>query len=217
MTTDAPVVDPPSSSAVVATARPRVKGDLLRMAFWRRATHAIDLIAESATLEVLAHALKAPTDFGALALALSNTDLTGPECDLDPFATALARGAVEREQLALAAGGLLSARQVGQVLGGITRQAVDKRRRARQLLAVRVARDWRYPAVQLDADGSVPRCFPAILQITDELGMNGWATLDFLLAPDPALDGFAPLEALRREEVDRVCRLLEAARSDSFG
>lgn len=189
----------------------------MRAAFRRRAEHAVNLIAASASPEALARALEAPTDFGALASALGNTVLAGSALDLDPLADAVARGTVERERLALVAGGLLSAEQAGRALGGITRQAVDKRRRAKGLLAVRVAGDWRYPAVQFNDEGEAPQGLPAILEVAEELGMTQWATLDFLLAPDAALDGLSPLEAMRNGRMDRVHRLLDAARSDGPG
>ena len=217
MATTWPLTDPQPTSAAVVAVRVRSEGDLLRAAFRRRAEHAVSLIAASASPEALARALEAPTDFGALASALGNTVLAGSALDLDPFADALARGTAERERLALAAGGLLSAEQMGRVLGGITRQAVDKRRRAGALLAVQVAGDWRYPAAQVNDDGMAPPGLPAVLAAANELGMSGWATLDFLLAPDAALDGMAPIEAMRRGSLPSVLRLLDAAGSDSPG
>ena len=216
-TTRPPRIDRPPLPAHVVTVQGRADSALLRAAFRRRAEHAVDLIAASATPEALARALEAPTDFGALASALGDTVLAGPALDLDPLADALARGTAERERLALVAGGLLSAEQAGRALGGITRQAVDKRRRARGLLAVRVAGDWRYPAVQFNDDGEVLPGLPAILEAAEASGMAGWATLDFLLAPDAALDGLSPLEAIWRGRADRVRRLLDAARSDTPG
>lgn len=216
MTTPSPQASPQASPALPAR-QARSEGDLLRTAFRRRAEHAVELITASASPEALALALQAPTDFGALASALGSTVMPGPALDLDPFADALARGTAERERLAVRAGGLLSAEQAGQALGGISRQAVDKRRRANALLAVRVVGDWRYPAVQIDADGQVPDALPAVLKLAAGIGMSGWATLDFLLAPDDALGGIAPFEALRRDGADGVRRLLEAAGSDSFG
>ena len=212
-----PRIDLQPAPAGVIAVQGRSNGDLLRAAFQRRAEHAVSLIAASASPEALARALEAPTDFGALASALGGTVLVGSALDLDPSADALARGTVERERLALAAGGLLSAEQMGRVLGGITRQAVDKRRRARTLLAIQVAGDWRYPAVQVNDDGKVPPSFLLILAAANEAGMNGWVMLDFLLAPDAALDGMAPIEAIRRGGLHSVLRLLNAARSDSFG
>ena len=93
---------------------------------------------------MLTDALAAPSDFGAVARALRDSSSFPAALLLDPLADALARGAAEREGLAAKAEGLLSAEQAGRALGGISRQAVDKRRRAHQLLGVRIANDWRY-------------------------------------------------------------------------
>lgn len=195
------------------------EGDLLRNAFRRRTEHVVEHIASSASPEALARALAAPTDFGALASALGDATIPLSALELDPLSDAVARGAGERARLAARAGALLSAEQAGQALGGISRQAVDKRRRANQLLAVRVASDWRYPAIQIDADGQVPQALPAILALAAETGMSAWAMLDFLLAPDSALGGLTPLDALRRGPglAGEVRRLLEAAKADAFG
>jgi len=194
------------------------EGGIVRAAFLRRASHAVEQIAKTASLETLAQALAASTDFGAVARALGGSAIPGSALDLDPLADALARGVSERDRLVTSAGGLLSANEVGRVLG-ISRQAVDKRRRGNQLLAVRVAGDWRYPAAQIGTDGQVPPLMPAILKAGAGLGMSGWAMLDFLLSPDQALGGLTPMESLRRDGLDAigVRRLLAAAKADAFG
>lgn len=211
----------PSTSAEhhARAPRARAEGDLVRDAFRRRAETALEHLASSADLEDLARALEAPTDYGAVARALGTSAVPVAVLDLDPLADALARGVGERERLAAEAGGLLTAGQAGRALGGISRQAVDKRRRANRLLAVRVAGDWRYPAVQIGGDGTVPAALPSVLAAASGLGMGAWATLDFLLAPDDTLGGVAPLDALRRggTDADGVMRLLEAAKLDAFG
>ncbi len=189
----------------------------MRDAFRQRAGHAIDHIARSATVEALADALAAPTDFGAVARALCDPNSFPAAVPLDPLADALARGAAERERLATKAVGLLSAEEAGRALGGITRQAVDKRRRARQLLAVKVANDWRYPAVQIGSDGEV---VPGLIDVLDALGeLRPWAILDFLLAEDAALGGASPLQALRRGGgvAADAKRIVRAYKTDAFG
>lgn len=189
----------------------------VRDAFRERAGHAIDHIARSATIEALTDALAAPTDFGAVARALRDPNSFPTALSLDPLVDALARGAAEREGLAARADGLLSADEAGRALGGISRQAVDKRRRGRQLLAVRIASDWRYPAAQFGADGEA---VPGLADILNELADLGpWAVLDFLLANDAALDGASPLEALRRGGVlaGDVRRIARTYKTDVFG
>ena len=105
---------------------------------------------------------------------------------------------------------------MGDALGGISRQAVDKRRRAGQLLAVHVGSDWRYPAAQADRDGNVPDGLGDVIRAMQDAGP--WATLDFLLAPESTLDGLTPLDALRRggAAAEIVLRLVTAAQSDTY-
>jgi hypothetical protein len=175
-------------------------------------------MARSASLDDLTKALSAPTDFGAVALALGNGAMPAAAIDLDPLADAVARGVSARDRLVAAAGGLLSATEVGTALR-ISRQAVDKRRRTGQILALRVASDWRYPAGQIGADGETPAALPAVLAQAAALGMGPWSVLDFLVAPDLALGGRSPLACLHAGgdlAVD-VKRLLDAARTDAFG
>lgn len=195
----------------------RDPGQGVRDAFRERARHAIDHIASSATIETLTDALAAPTDFGAVARALRDPNSFSAALLLDPLADALARGAAEREGLAVKADGLMSADEAGRALGGITRQAVDKRRRNRQLLGIRIANDWRYPAAQFGADGEV---VPGLADILNELADLGpWAVLDFLLADDAALEGASPLKALRRGGVlaEHVKHIARMYKTDVFG
>lgn len=178
---DAPIKPPPSR-------------DLLRAAFHRRAVEAIDRLTEAASPEALADALSAPTGVGAVARLLADAAALGAAGELEPLAASIARGAEVRADLVRRSGGLLTAVQMGNVLGGISRQAVDKRRRTGQLLAVHVGADWRYPAAQADRDGNVPDGLANVIQAMRDAGP--WATLDFLLAPDSALGGVTPLKAL---------------------
>jgi hypothetical protein len=193
------------------------EGDLVREAFRRRAERAIERLAASAGVEMLVEALAAPSDFGTIARALASVGDFGSALNLDPLAESLARGAAERERLATSAGGLLSASEIGRALGGISRQAVDKRRRANQLLGVRVAGDWRYPAAQLGPDGHVPPGLATVLSAM--AGVAPWATLDFLLAADDVLGGLSPLDALHQGGAiaDEVHRILDAREIDAFG
>jgi len=185
----------------------------VQAAFLRRAMSALERIAANAPAKTLTDALSAPTDAGSLAQLLSRSDVLGSSVtDLDPLVPALARNVEHRQQLIKRAGGALSAEDAGRTLG-ITRQAVDKRRRANTMLAVREGSDWRYPACQFD-EGEV---IAGIADVVRGFASAGpWATLDFLLAPDTALGGRSPLEMLRDGERDAVLRLVRANESDGF-
>ena len=185
----------------------------VQAAFLRRAMSALERIAANAPAKTLTDALSAPTDAGSLAQLLSRSDVLGSSVtDLDPLVPALARNVEHRQQLIKRAGGALSAEDAGRTLG-ITRQAVDKRRRANTMLAVREGSDWRYPACQFD-EGEV---IAGIADVVRGFASAGpWATLDFLLAPDTVLGGRSPLEMLRDGERDAVLRLVRANESDGF-
>jgi hypothetical protein len=92
---------------------------------------------------------------------------------------------------------------------GITRQAVDKRRRERKLLAVPIGSDFRYPVEQF-ADGEA---LPGLADVLAAVGLEGaWGTLDFLTATDAELDGATPLGWLKQHtgQLERVLRLARA-------
>ncbi len=206
----------PSIPKTVSTIGFAVSADPVRAAFQRRSMDALNRIAMQASTESLAEALGATTDIGTLARVLGDAEAVGPAvAQLEPLAPLIARNAEHKVELLKAAGGSLSAEDVGLLLG-ITRQGVDKRRRAYGLLAFRLAGDWRYPRRQFDEPShEVVTGLPRVLQAFAAVGP--WVTLDFLLASDDTLDGRSPLEALRADGwSDAVERLLDIERGDGF-
>jgi hypothetical protein len=103
----------------------------------------------------------------------------------------------------------MNAEEVGGLLGGISRQAVDKRRRAGKLLALPAGeRSWRYPVWQLEAEGGV---LPGLEEVLRNFGVEDpWTRAAFLLGGNDRLSGKRPLDALREGLVEDVAR---AARS----
>jgi hypothetical protein len=187
--------------------------DSVQAAFLRRALSALERIARSVPTKALTEALATPTDVGALAHLLSRSEVVGSAVtDLDPLAPSLVRNVEHRQTLLTLAGGAVSAEEAGQVLG-ITRQAVDKRRRAGTMLAVREGSDWRYPACQFH-NGEV---MAGIADVVRGFGSaSPWVALDFLLASDTALAGRTPLQALRASDCDAVLRLVRGAQGHGF-
>jgi hypothetical protein len=177
----------------------------LRAVFRRRTNALIERLADYASDEVIAAALQAPSDIGGLARLLSDTAAFGMELDrIDPFAEAIARGAVVKQELLAAAGGGWSSPRVAAHLG-ITRQAVDKRRRGARLLALQSGRgDWLYPVCQFTDNGVLPGIdrFLAALPAS-----GGWTRLDVLLAPAEEIGNESPLQALRRGDVEAAVRV----------
>jgi len=187
--------------------------DSVQAAFLRRALSALERIASTVPAKTLTEALAAPTDVGSLAQLLSRSEVVGSAVtELDPLAPTLARGVEHRRTLLTLAGGAVSADEAGQILR-ITRQAVDKRRRAGTLLAVREGSDWRYPACQFD-NGEVVSGIPDV--VVGFGSSSPWVVLDFLLAPDTVLAGRSPLAALKAGDREPVLRLVRAAQGDGF-
>jgi hypothetical protein len=187
----------------------------IQNAFIRRASAAIERLVSEMPADALVDALTAPTDLGAIARLLGRADLAGPAIsEIDPLVPAIARGVEHRQALRDAAGGMLSASEVGSFLS-ISRQAVDKRRRAGQLLAIREGSDWSYPACQFDQRTGV--VLTGIADVVRGLeGQGPWVVLDFLLTADDVLDGRTPIEALRAGDTESVKRLVRAEAGDGF-
>lgn len=107
----------------------------------------------------------------------------------------------------------MSAEEAGRLLG-ISRQAVDKRRRGGALLAFREESDWRYPACQFDETEVVAGIANVIRAYASA---EPWVALDFLLAPGSALGGRSALDALKKSgDRDAVLRLLRSEAQDGF-
>src|SRR4051812_19880735 len=121
-------------------------GSPIREAFWTRASAALKQIAEHADERSLQRAVAAPTDAGAVARAISDSAvMTSAVSELDPLAALIARGAGQKLELLKQAGGVLSVSDVARLLRS-SRQAVDKRRCAGQLLSVAGGAGYTHPA-----------------------------------------------------------------------
>lgn len=187
-----------------------LSADPVRAAFQRRSIDAVNRIAAQAPTKSLANALGAPTDVGGLARILSDGEAIGAAVPtLDPLAPLIARNTEHRLELLERCGATLTAEQAGQFIG-ISRQAIDKRRRSGTLIALRQAGSWQYPRCQFnEARHEVIAGLPKLLE---SMAMsNPWVVLDFLLAPDRTLDGRTPLDVLRAEgwtsDLDRLGRI----------
>jgi hypothetical protein len=174
----------------------------LAQAFLQRSVKMLERVSSSASAETLQSALSSPTDVGGVASLLS--DLAPLAVDLssvDPLVEAMAQGAAIKRELLTSGGGGLSSSQVASALG-ITRQAVDKRRGRRALLAVpNGSGEYVYPACQFSADGVIPGIEDVLRAFRIR---SPWTQLSVLLAPAPALAGKTIVEALKSGTVERA-------------
>jgi len=174
----------------------------LAQAFLRRSVKMLERVSCAASSEALKSALSSPTDVGGVATLLSDLAPLGLDVSAaDPFVEAMARGAAIKQELLTSGGGGLTSSQVSSALG-ITRQAVDKRRLRRALLAVpNGSGEYLYPACQFTSDGVIPGLEGVLRAFQIR---SPWAQLSVLLASTPALEGKSILEALKSGATERA-------------
>jgi hypothetical protein len=174
--------------------------------FVRRLLPLLQRVVEDAPAESLKQALASPTDVGTLARMLTAIAADPHVQSLDPLAEAFARGAQLQQEMLEQAGGAWSARQVAAHLG-VSRQAVDKRRKRGTLLAVESAGSYAFPACQFTASGVLPG-LPEVLQAIDS--PNGWTKLSLLLSDTLRGREQTVIDALRNGDLEDA---LHAART----
>ena len=175
-----------------------------RTAFAARALRAVAHLVELAPERSLAAATSAQSDYAALLQVLSSPEaiaiLQGADAAA-PLLPARLAGLQARDHLLRAAGGTFTSQQMATALG-LTRQAVDNRRRTGKLLALAFGkRGYRYPAWQVDQGRTVPGLDAVLAELRD---LDPWTQLAFVLNPNTWLDDETPLAVLRRGEIDRV-------------
>ena len=174
----------------------------LAQAFLKRSVKMLERVSSSASSEALKSALSSPTDVGGVASLLSDLAPLGVDLSaVDPFLEAMARGAAIKQELLTSGGGGLSSSQVSSALG-ITRQAVDKRRSRRALLAVpNGSGDYVYPACQFTSDGVITGLEEVLRSFQIQ---SPWTLLSVLLASAPGLGGKTILETLKSGAIERA-------------
>lgn len=158
----------------------------------------------------LTRMLAEPSDLGATAALLEHAATAASVVAVDPLAAAKARWLRAEEGLLEAAGGTLAVEDVATLLGGVKRQAIEKRRDRGTLLGLRRSGGaFVYPVCQFHHGDVLPgldkflHAFPA--------GTDPWQKLNVLLGPSDTLDGQTPLEALRGGDVTRAAEVAESA------
>ncbi len=116
------------------------------------------------------------------------------------IAEMIAAGEVRKAELTRMAGGLYTPSEVAAILA-ISELLVEERRKAGELIAVRLAESYCYPACQFTPHGIVTGLSEvlAVMPIRAD-----WMRFEWLLVPDEALDGLSPLEALRAGRLEDV-------------
>jgi len=106
-------------------------------------------------------------------------------------------------------GPLLEAKQVKELLGVGTRQAVSDLRSRGRLLGLR-RQDGRvvYPAFQFGPGGRPFSALPQVLELMgDRAALDAWTVASWFVSPQTLLDGATPADWLhRKRDPERVVR-----------
>ena len=168
----------------------------IRKIFMQRGIRAIEELScmdEAGLME----AVKAPTDHSVLVEALSQEEALAPKRGNDPLAAARLRGIDAKRRLLNYEGAALSSSDAAERLG-VTRQAVDKRRKEGKLLAVELdKKGYFYPYWQFGLAG-----FETILGDLGQKSSDTWEQMSFFVNPSDLLMGRTPLEVLRHGKKD---------------
>lgn len=149
----------------------------------------------------LVEAASASSDQQALLRILEAPEMALPDADVTSIEAARARGIEARDQLIKAEGGSWAVQRVAKYLG-LTRQAVDKRRKANKLIGLGLGRHgYLYPSWQFSKTGTLPGLEEALAELRRQ---DPWAQVIFMLSPNDRLDGTPPLRALRQGRIDDV-------------
>lgn len=127
----------------------------------------------------------------------------------DPLGLSRVRGLRMKHEMLKEEGGVVSSSQASELLG-ITRQAVEKRRKQGRLLAVSLARrGYYYPLWQFGEKGIIEG-FEAVMKILTE--QDPWMIMIFFLNENSRLGKRKPLDEIRLGHLGAVLRAAEATR-----
>jgi hypothetical protein len=191
---------------VAATARVLNTGDRAdRAAFLARALNGLADVVPALGVRTLEDAVRAPSDYEALLEAVNGPEVATAWQVNDRLAAARKRAVEIKRQLLEAEGGAMPVTEVARHLG-ISKQAVDKRRRVRKLLALETPRGFLYPAWQFADDGVLP----GLEEVLAALEGTPWEQASWFLTGDSHLSDRKPLDVLRRGDAQQVLRAARA-------
>ncbi|MGA9914570.1 MAG: hypothetical protein WBR17_18790 [Paraburkholderia sp.] len=175
--------------------------------FFSRGINALEELEKALPRDLIDEASAASTDFMVLVEALTARSLAAEIAANDPLATARLRGVERQQSLVEKSGGMLKGEKAAKVLG-ISRQAVDKRRRQNRLIGLTQGRrGYAYPIWQFEGGKTLANLETVLDRLRDH---DPWMQLTFFLNANDRLEGSSPLEMLRCGKLKRV---LEAAAS----
>ncbi len=178
-----------------------VSRDALKNAILTRSLSLTSRAMERVPSRTLLEAAAASSDQEAMLRILEAPEMAVPDTDIAAIEAARARGVEARNQLVHAEGGSWPVEKVARYLG-LTRQAVDKRRKANKLIGLGLGRHgYLYPSWQFGKNGTLPGLEDALQELRRH---DPWAQVIFMLSPNDRLDETPPLRALNEGRIDDV-------------
>lgn len=175
--------------------------------FVTRALNALRGLDHELPKERIEEASAASTDYLMLLGALATPSVATQMAAKDPLAAARLRGAKRQQGLLEASGGVLSGEEAAKILG-ISRQAVDKRRRQSQLIGLTQGkRGYAYPAWQFEGGRTVANLEKVLARLRSH---DPWMQLTFFVNANDRLNGRSPLEQLRSGELEPILQAAES-------
>jgi hypothetical protein len=145
--------------------------------------------------------LSKKTPFERIVDVLTTKEALSTLAPCDPLAAARLKGVMIKSELLYEDGQPLTSEQVGSLLG-ITRQAVDKRRKKGQLLGITLGRrGYLYPVWQFAQGQVLPGLEPVLKELSE---YDPWTQLMFFKTGDLRLDGDTPLQRLKAGDIEQV-------------
>ena len=176
-------------------------------ALYARLSTAIETLVDVTPPEMLLKLLSERTDVDTLIGFVSQNSAAMRSALLveDPLRGAKSRAAAKMAALMAAEGGPWGVERVASHLG-ISRAAVDKRRRTSGLIGISDgARATKYPSWQFTSTGTLHGLEDALRRMSVS---DPWMRMQFFLTPDPDL-GTSPLDALRRGRIEEAAAAAE--------
>jgi len=164
-------------------------------------TRALNAIAHSIQHTSLVNATTAHSDYEVLLRILEAPESLELLLRDDPLAAARLRGLKAKQELLEAHGGCIRVEQVAEILG-ISRQAVDKRRRTGKLIGLPKGQHaYVYPIWQFKDQSVIEGLETVLGQLQD---YDPWMQVVFMLEPNLRLNSKTPLEGLHSNQIDQV-------------
>lgn len=178
--------------------------------FVTRAINAIAGFEQDLSKQRIDEATAASSDYMVLFKVFTASSVAAQLASKDPLAAARLRGVERQQSILKESGGVLSAAQVAKTLG-ISRQAVDKRRKQGQLIGLTQGkRGYAYPAWQFKGG----RTLANLEKVLEALESHDpWMQLAFFVNGNDRLNGKSPLELLRTAGTSELELILRAAAS----